>query len=86
MNNILVINFIDNGFRFYFEQLQHQKEDGYEHPCSAKRNTLGMDQAVPGPAPTKLVFLSQIPTYPANFKVRFLGWYVVIALVLLQRH
>ncbi|KAF3893753.1 Telomere length regulation/capping, TEN1 [Trichophyton interdigitale] len=32
-----------------------------------------MDQAVPGPAPTKLVFLSQIPTYPVNFKVRFLG-------------
>ncbi|EGD84625.1 hypothetical protein H112_08340 [Trichophyton rubrum D6] len=32
-----------------------------------------MDQAVPGPAPTKLVFLSQVPTYPVNFKVRFLG-------------
>ncbi|EFQ97594.1 hypothetical protein MGYG_00633 [Nannizzia gypsea CBS 118893] len=32
-----------------------------------------MDQVVSGPAPTKLVFLSQILTYPVGSKIRFLG-------------
>ncbi|EEQ33821.1 conserved hypothetical protein [Microsporum canis CBS 113480] len=32
-----------------------------------------MEPAIPGPPPTRIIFLSQIPACPLGYKVRFLG-------------